>query len=80
MDTWMAFSIRNTGLTRITNGCLEQYNGFRKRKTIKNRIPHRYLLDNYSTVDGDGRKYLDLVVHKQKKDKRKGDSDDEIGC
>ena len=61
---WSAFTSRGMGLTRITNGCLESYNGFKKKKAIKNRLPHRYIQDSYETTNVRTIEYLATIQHK----------------
>jgi len=79
---WSGFVLKDTDLNRLTNGCLEEYNGFRKKKTIKNRLPHRYLQDNFTVVDGDAINYIDIISNKSKSKikslKRHLNSDDDF--
>lgn len=82
MDKYMpyaflwSFTSRGTGLSRITNGCLESYNGFKKRKATKNRLPHRYIRDSFEAIDGQAIEYLETIQTKTSF-KRRIDSDNE---
>lgn len=49
---WSGFVLRGTGLTRLKNGTLEAYNGYKKNKVRKNRLPHNYIREGYESVDG----------------------------
>lgn len=58
---WSAFVLRGTHMTRITQGVLESYNGFRKNKRVKNRLPHRYINETFELVDGQAIEYLETI-------------------
>lgn len=63
---WSGFVLRDTGLTRLTNGALETYNGTRKRKVTKNRLPHHYLTKNFTTFQGHTMEYLNNLAKSKK--------------
>ena len=66
-----SFAMRGTGLTRMTNGCLESYNGFRKNNIPKNRLPHRHIRDSYEPIVGQAIEYLDVISKATNSKKKK---------
>ena len=50
--------LRDTGLTRITNGCIERHHGCVKFKSEKNVLPHTYIIRNYDSFQGQASGYL----------------------
>ena len=61
----------------LSLSCLESYNGFRKNKTPKNRLPHRHIRDSDEPVIGQAIEYLD-IIGKSHSNKRQIESDDEF--
>ena len=76
---WSSFTLQNlnadNNINRITNGIVEQYNGFRKSLSKKNLLPHIYAMQSLNTVRGQAKKYLKHLSTKAKmRKKKKADS------
>ena len=59
--------LKETRLTRITNGCLEQYQGFVKNNADKNVLPHRHIIRNCDVVNGQASNYLSQIKNLRKR-------------
>ena len=68
---WGGIVLKGTNMTRITNGVLESYQGFLKKKNDKDVLPHRHLITNYETVNGLTCEYLESIANEKKGIKRK---------
>jgi hypothetical protein len=64
---WSGFVLCDTGLTRLTNGVLENYNGIRKKKVTKNQLPSQYINRNFDLVNGHAIEYLNTIEQTKKK-------------
>ena len=58
--------LRETGLTS-----LEQYQGWRKNKIIKNLLPHQFLTRSFETINGMAIECLETIDKKPAVNKRK---------
>ena len=67
---WAGFTLAGTNLTRLTNGLLENHNGFVKKNAPKNSAPHKYVINNFSTVSGLCEEYLSQINEQRGPKKR----------
>ncbi len=72
---WASFSFEGLSFSRITNGAIENYNGFRKRN-VKKKPPHRYIDSNFEMIQGACIQFIESSVQekqpiKTKKNKRR---------
>ena len=58
---WGALVLKGTEFTRMSNGVLENHQGFMKKKAHKDVLEHMHLISNYSTVTGIAREYLESL-------------------
>jgi hypothetical protein len=72
---WGGLALKGTGLTRMTNGVLEVYQGFVKKRADKDVLPHKHVISNYETVNGCSIDYLSSIdkLNCKKSSKRKAD-------
>jgi hypothetical protein len=73
---WGGLALKGTGLTRMTNGVLEVYQGFVKKRADKDVLPHKHVISNYETVNGCSVDYLSSIdkLSCKKSSKRKSGS------
>ena len=81
---WAGFVLQGTGLTRITNGVIEKFQGSMKRNAPKNQLPHMHINCNFEYVHGRAVHYLRTLSkskqQQQQNDKRKRKhNEDSIG-
>ena len=58
---WGALVLKGTQLTRISNGIIENYQCFMKKKTDKDVLPHRNLISNFDTIEWIATEYLEFI-------------------
>jgi hypothetical protein len=67
---WGGISLDGTGMTRATNGALENYQGQSKYKAKKNDDPSSYIVRTTGTVMLNCDSYLDCIESSSKKNKQ----------
>jgi hypothetical protein len=68
---WASFSFQGLSFSRITNGAIENYNGFRKRNVTK-KPPHRYIDSNFAMVQGGCIEFIESSIQEKQQKKTSG--------